>query len=210
MNPNPVLRSLLLPVAAMCAIVVASNILVQFPFTPLGLQDYFTWGAFSYPVAFLVTDLTNRRFGPARARQVVVAGFVAAVALSVYFANARIAAASGSAFLVAQLLDVTVLDRLRQGSWWRAPLISSFAGSAVDTAMFFTLAFAPALSVLGPNNDFAIQPALLFGGLFGEMERWLGWAISDFALKLGIGLAMLIPYGALRKLVSPVQAAAAA
>jgi hypothetical protein len=203
------LHFLTLPAVAMCAVVVASNILVQYPFRPFGLQDYFTWGAFSYPVAFLVNDLTNRRFGPAAARRVVIAGFVMAVVLSAWFANPRIAMASGSAFLVAQLLDVTVFDRLRQGLWWLAPLLSSFLGSAVDTAMFFSLAFAPVFSGLGPNVDFAIQGVMPFGGLFGEMPRWLAWALSDFALKLAMGLAMLIPYGALRGLVRPLQTGSA-
>lgn len=198
------LHLLTLPAAAMCVVVVASNILVQYPFRPFGLQDYFTWGAFSYPVAFLVNDLTNRRFGAGAARRVVIAGFVVAVVLSAWFANPRIAIASGSAFLVAQLLDVTVFDRLRQGLWWRAPLLSSIFGSAVDTAMFFSLAFAPAFSGLGPNMEFAIQWVVPFGGLFGEMPRWVAWGLSDFALKLAMGLAMLIPYGALRRVVRPM------
>lgn len=196
---------LALPAAAMCAVVVASNILVQYPFRPFGLQDYFTWGAFSYPVAFLINDLTNRRFGAGAARRVVVAGFVVAVALSAWFASPRIALASGSAFLVAQFLDVAVFDRLRRGVWWRAPLLSSLLGSAVDTAMFFSLAFAPVFLPLGPNVDFALQGVQPFGGLFGEMPRWVAWALSDFALKLAMGLAMLVPYGALRAMVRPMR-----
>lgn len=200
------LRPMALPVAAMCVIVVASNVLVQYPFRPLGLEDYFTWAAFSYPVSFLVTDLTNRRFGVHVARRVVVVGFVLAVALSVYFANPRIALASGSAFLVAQLLDITVFDRLRRGTWWRAPLISSLIGSAVDTALFFSLAFAAVFSIFGPNLPFALEPASPFGGLFGEMPRWVAWAISDFGVKVLMGLTMLIPYGAMRRLVRPIGA----
>lgn len=198
------LHLLALPAAAMCVVVVASNILVQYPFRPFGLEDYFTWGAFSYPFAFLINDLTNRRYGPAAARRVVIAGFVVALALSAWFASPRIAFASGSAFLVAQLLDVTVFDRLRRGRWWRAPLLSSVLGSAVDTAMFFSLAFAPVFAPLGPNVDFALQWVTPFGGLFAEMPRWVAWALSDFALKLAMGLAMLIPYGALRGMVRPV------
>lgn len=200
------LRAMALPVAAMCVIVTAANVLVQYPVRPFGLADYFTWGAFSYPVSFLVTDLTNRRFGPALARRVVVVGFVLAVALSLYFASPRIALASGTAFLVAQLLDVTVFDRLRHLAWWRAPLISSLAGSAVDTALFFSLAFASVFAVFGPNVPFAVQEATLFGGVFGEMPRWVGWAISDFGVKVFMGLMMLVPYGALRGLVRPVGA----
>ena len=195
-----------LPVAAMCFIVVAANVLVQYPFRPFGLEDYFTWGAFSYPFAFLVTDLTNRRFGVAVARRVVVVGFVLAVGLSMYFAAPRIALASGSAFLVAQLLDVTVFDRLRHLAWWRAPLVSSLVGSAVDTALFFSLAFAVAFSIFGPNVPFAIQEASLFGGLLPDSPRWVGWAISDFGVKVLMGLVMLIPYSALRGLIRPVGA----
>ena len=123
-------------VAAMATIVVASNILVQFPFPHFGLQDLLTWGAFTYPIAFLVTDLTNRRFGPAAARKVVLVGFAIAIVLSVWLATPRIAIASGSAFLVAQLLDVAIFDRLRRNAWWQAPLISTVIGSLVDTALF--------------------------------------------------------------------------
>jgi uncharacterized PurR-regulated membrane protein YhhQ (DUF165 family) len=187
---------LLVPVAAMCAIVVASNILVQYPFTPFGLENYFTWGAFSYPIAFLVTDLTNRRFGAARTRYVVMVGFVIAVALSVYFAGPRIAAASGSAFLVAQLLDVQVFDRLRRAAqWWRAPLFSSLVGSAVDTALFFSLAFA---ATGLPVADYGLVTAPI----------WAGWAVSDFGVKVAMGLAMLVPYGALRLWIRPSEASA--
>src|SRR5690606_36999744 len=134
----------LLPlIAAMAAVVVASNILVQHPFAPLG--DLLTWGAFTYPFAFLVNDLSNRWFGPARTRIVILVGFALAVALSVVLAHPRIAIASGSAFLTAQLFDVSIFNRLRgQGGWWRAPIVSSFAGSALDTVIFFSLAFAPA------------------------------------------------------------------
>lgn len=194
-------RALAVPAALMCAIVVASNILVQYPFRPFGLEDYFTWGAFSYPFAFLVTDLTNRRFGAAAARRVVAVGFVCAVALSIYFAGPRIAMASGSAFLVAQLLDVTVFDRLRnQAAWWQPPLFSSLIGSAVDTAMFFSLAFAASFTLFGSSFPFAIEVAPLFGGLF-DAPRWVGWALSDFAVKVAMGLVMLLPYGVLRGLV---------
>ncbi|NQV79697.1 MAG: VUT family protein, partial [Alphaproteobacteria bacterium] len=131
------LRILLLPVAAMVAIVVASNFLVQFP-----INDFLTWGAFTFPIAFLVTDLTNRRFGPGRARRVVYVGFLIGVALSIILAGPRIGIASGIAFLAGQLLDIAVFDRLRRMTWWRAPLASSITASAVDTGIFFSLAFA--------------------------------------------------------------------
>ena len=108
----------LLPfVASMTIVVVISNILVQYPFAHFGLGELLTWGAFTYPFAFLVNDLTNRRFGKLAARQVVAAGFITALALSVWLATPRIAIASGSAFLVAQLIDIGVFDRLRASSW---------------------------------------------------------------------------------------------
>jgi uncharacterized PurR-regulated membrane protein YhhQ (DUF165 family) len=188
------LRELALPVAAMTLVVVASNILVQHPFTPWGLQDYLTWGAFTYPVSFLVTDLTNRRYGVGVARQLVAVGFVIAVALSIALATPRIALASGTAFLVGQLLDVTLFNRLRRQAWWRAPLVGSVVGSALDTAIFFTLAFA------GDITDVASYP-------FGiTAPVWMGWAFSDFAVKMAMALLMLLPYGALMRTVLPVEA----
>ncbi|MEM8877088.1 MAG: queuosine precursor transporter [Pseudomonadota bacterium] len=171
--------------AAMAFIVVASNVLVQHPFTPWGLQDYLTWGAFTYPIAFLVTDLSNRRFGPDVARRVVLVGFVIAVALSIVFATPRIALASGTAFLTAHLLDIFVFNRLRTGVWWRAPLISSTIGSALDTVLFFSLAFA------GAGIGTAVYP------LVGEAPVWAGWAFVDFLVKLVVALTLLIPFRAM-------------
>ena len=117
-------RDFLIAIVAMGAVVLASNILVQHPVAFGGLQNYLTWGAFSYPFAFLVTDLSNRRFGPARARRVVYAGFVVAVALSAWLATPRIAIASGTAFLAAQLLDIAIFSRLRDRAWWLPPFAS--------------------------------------------------------------------------------------
>src|SRR3712207_5801119 len=125
----------------MTLVVLASNILVQYPFHHLGLGDYLTWGAFSYPFSFLVTDLSNRRFGPQGARRVVYAGFVLAVALSVVLATPRIAVASGAAFLLAQLLDISIFARLRNRAWWLPPFVSSVISSGLDTAIFFSVAF---------------------------------------------------------------------
>jgi len=119
-----------LPVALMAAVVFTSNILVQYPFTPWGLQDYLTWGAFSYPIAFLVTDLTNRSLGPKAARRAIYAGFVVAVVLSALLGTPRIALASGLAFLSAQLLDVEIFVKLRRRAWWVPPFVSPLFASA--------------------------------------------------------------------------------
>jgi hypothetical protein len=198
-------------VAIMCAIVAVSNYLVQFPVNytigSINVADLLTWAAFVYPVAFLVTDLANRTFGPANARKIVFAGFVLAVILSIYLATPRIAIASGTAFLLAQLLDVSIFNRLRDGKWWRAPLVSSLLGSTLDTILFFSLAFAPSFALLGPNNEFAIANAPLLGVFATEAPRWISWAIGDYAVKILIGAAMLIPYGILARLVlKPVSA----
>jgi len=202
-------------VAAMAIVVVASNILVQFPVQGtvggFSLADVLTWGAFTYPVAFLVTDLANRREGPAFARRVVFVGFMLAVACSILvppllfqaglieFETAagrlvRIAMASGAAFLVAQLLDVTVFNWLRRQAWWRAPVFGSLAGSVVDTLLFFSIAFAAAFSFLGPDDGFALENAPLLGALAIEAPRWLSWALGDLAVKLLIAVVALIPY----------------
>ena len=153
-------------IVAMTSVVAASNFLVRIP-----INDWLTWGALSYPVAFLVTDLINRRMGPGSARRVVYVGFACGVALSLFTSTARIALASGTAFLLAQLADVWLYDRLRRlGAWWRAPLVSSTLASALDTALFFALAFA-------------------FTGL-----PWLTWAIGDYGVKIGVACAMLVPF----------------
>lgn len=172
------LRAMILPIVAMVAVVVASNILVQIP-----INDYLTWGAFTFPVAFLVTDLTNRHFGPVAARRVVYVGFLIGVALSVFFAGARIGAASGAAFLVGQLLDIKVFDRLRRMTWWRAPLVSSVSASALDTALFFSLAFV------------------------GTGVPWVTLGLGDFLVKLAMAATLLVPYGALMRYVSPLPTA---
>ncbi|WP_367717720.1 queuosine precursor transporter [Nitratireductor sp. GISD-1A_MAKvit] len=186
--------------AAMAVIVTASNFLVQYPFQHFGLGDLLTWGAFTYPVAFLVNDLTNRRFGPGAARRVVLCGFLIAIVLSIWLASPRIAIASGAAFLFAQLLDVAVFDRLRGSVWWRAPLISTLIGSLLDTALFFSLAFAARFAFLdtafGLEDGSLAFPVALFGtGI--EAPLWLSLAVGDFVVKILIGLAMLAPYGAL-------------
>ncbi|MCY0148715.1 queuosine precursor transporter [Hoeflea sp. G2-23] len=193
--------------AVMAAVVVASNFLVQFPVDltlgALNLADLLTWGAFTYPVAFLVTDLANRRFGASAARMVVFCGFVIAVVLSIWLATPRIAVASGTAFLMAQLLDVAIFDRLRNKVWWLPPLVSTIIGSSLDTLVFFSLAFSQAAIVIGPGDSFASEAAPLLGLFALEAPRWLSWALGDLSVKLLVGLAMLAPYGALIPVLAP-------
>lgn len=202
-------------VVAMALVVVASNVLVQFPVQgtvgAVALADLLTWGAFTYPFSFLVTDLANRRYGPRVARGVVFVGFALAVTCSIllppllYRAGlipfetepgrlARIATASGAAFLIGQLLDVTVFNRLRRRSWWRAPVFASLAGSVLDTAIFFSIAFAPLFAFVGPDDGFAFENAPLLGVFAAGFARWISWALGDLAVKLLIAVFALIPY----------------
>lgn len=201
-------RTFLLYVVLMALVVVASNVLVQFPLSGtvfgIALGDLLTWGAFSYPVAFLITDLTNRQFGPSKARRVVIVGFLVAVGLSFVLSTPRIAIASGSAFLFGQLLDISVFNRLRRQTWWRAPLAGSLIGSGLDTLLFFSLAFAPVFAVLGANDAFAIEAAPLLGIFALEAPRWVSWALGDLAVKILVGLVMLLPYGALMARLKPM------
>lgn len=157
-------------VGAMIVIVASSNYLVQFPVPVSPLDEYLTYGAFTYPIAFLVTDITNRVMGPYKARMVVMVGFFLAVLLSFLLATPRIALASGTAFLVAQFLDITVFNYFRQSSWWRAPLISSVLGSIVDTFLFFGIAF------------------------IGVLDIWFQLALGDLAFKLFVALLLLAPF----------------
>jgi uncharacterized PurR-regulated membrane protein YhhQ (DUF165 family) len=204
-------RYLTIYVALMTVVVVASNFLVQFPLNGeiagIQLGDILTWGAFTYPVAFLVTDLTNRQFGPTTARKVVFAGFVVGIALSFFTSVPRIAIASGSAYLAGQFLDIALFNRLRRQAWWRAPLVGSLIGSLLDTVMFFSLSFAAVFVFLGPNTPFALEQAPILGIFATEAPRWISWAIGDFSVKLIVGLAMLLPYGALMNVLKPMQPA---
>ena len=200
----------LLPgILAMAAIVVASNILVQFLF-----GQWLTWGAFTYPLAFLVTDVMNRVYGPATARRVVLAGFVTGLACSAIgtqipgefgpLVTWRVAAGSGLAFLTAQLVDVAVFDRLRDGAWWRAPLASTLVGSTLDTAIFFTVAFAGALTFLAPGTDVAwANEALPLLGAGPVVPLWVSLAVADWAVKLTLALLALVPF---RVIVRRLQA----
>ena len=160
------MNAIVVGVVAMTGVVAASNFLVQ-----IQINDWLTWGSFSYPVAFLVTDLINRRVGPKAARRVIYVGFACGVVLSVYTSTERIALASGTAFLLAQLVDVWLYNRLRRiVTWWQTPLISSTVASTLDTALFFSLAFA-----------------------FTEVP-WVTLAIGDYGAKLTVACAMLVPF----------------
>ena len=187
-------------ILAMATIVVASNILVQFLF-----GQWLTWGAFTYPLAFLVTDVMNRVYGPALARRVVFAGFLVGVACSLIgtqihgefgpLVTLRIAIGSGLAFLTAQLLDVAIFDRLREGVWWRAPLASTLIGSTVDTALFFTIAFSGWLVFLEPANDVSWANEMLpMLGAGPVVPLWVSLAVADWGVKLSLALLALIPF----------------
>lgn len=201
------MKHILPGILAMAAIVVASNILVQF----LILDGLLTWGAFTYPFAFLVTDLMNRLYGPNAARKVIFSGFIAGIICSLigtqimlqgdgytYPAVAlRVAIGSAAAFLIAQLVDVFVFNRLRNGNWWKAPLTSTIIGSALDTAIFFTIAFSQSIQVFGENADMEINwawdvaPLLTVGS---DAPLWVSLALADWGVKLALALIALIPF----------------
>lgn len=184
-RPNPTmlpapLRPLLAPTLAMAAVIVLSNVLVQHP-----INDWLTWGAFSYPLVFLVVDLANRTLGPAAAKRVAWAGFAVAVAVSLALAPWRIALASGCAFIAAQWLDILVFDRLRRASWWQAPLVGSLLASVLDTAIFFFIAFA------GTGMD------------------WRLLAAGDLGVKAAMAVVLLAPYRLALPYLAPWAAPAA-
>ena len=206
------LRTYFPGVIAMAAIVVASNILVQFLF-----GQWLTWGAFTYPLAFLVTDVMNRVYGEKPARMVVLCGFVVGVICSLIgtqimgefgpLVTLRIAIASGSAFLVAQLLDVSIFSALRGGQWWRAPLVSTLVGSAVDTILFVSIAFSAALTWIEPVNDvsWAGEPLPLLG-VGPVVPLWVSLAVADWLVKLSLALIALIPFRLIVRRLQPIAA----
>jgi uncharacterized integral membrane protein (TIGR00697 family) len=158
-------------------VVLASNYLVQFPIQYYGLEEILTYGAFSYPVAFLITDLANRSYGKIIARKIVYVGFIIGIVFTLFFStdfadliSVRIAIGSGSAFIVAQLLDVQIFDYLRQKKWFVAPLTSSLIGSTVDTFLFFSISF------------------------YATGIPWVTLSLGDLAVKVFVALAMLIPF----------------
>jgi len=167
---------LLLPVL-MGVVILVSNYLVQFPIKHYGLEEILTYGAFSYPVAFLITDLANRSYGKLVARKIVYIGFIIGIAFTFFFStnfsdliSVRIAVGSGTAFIVAQLLDVQIFDQLRNKRWFVAPLTSSLIGSIVDTFLFFSISF------------------------YGTGIPWLTLSFGDFVVKILVALIMLIPF----------------
>ena len=161
----------------MGVIVLGSNYLVQFPVQYYGLEKILTYGAFSYPIAFLITDLANRSFGKIVARKIVYIGFFIGVSFTLFFStnfsdliSIRIAIGSGIAFIVAQLLDVQIFDKLRRKKWFVAPLTSSFIGSTIDTFLFFSISF------------------------YGTGIPWITLSLGDLAVKILVALLMLIPF----------------
>lgn len=195
-------------VLAMAAIVVASNILVQFLF-----GQWLTWGAFTYPLAFLVTDVMNRVYGPAAARRVVLWGFAVGIVCSLVgtrivgefgpLVTLRVAIGSATAFLAAQLVDVAIFDRLREGRWWRAPLASTLAGSALDTAIFFSIAFSSALTFISPTADVSwANEAVPLLGVGPVVPLWVSLAVADFCVKLLLAMVALVPFRSIVRYVS--------
>ena len=171
----------------MGAIVLLSNYLVQFPINYYGLSEVLTYGAFSYPIAFLITDLANRSYGKLVARKIVYLGFLIGIGFTVLFStnfvdliSIRIAIGSGTAFLTAQLIDVQIFDNLRKKNWFIAPLTSSIIGSTVDTLLFFSISF------------------------YGTSIPWFTLALGDLAVKIFVALIMLIPFRLLLKTFKPI------
>ena len=171
----------------MGVVVLASNYLVQFPIKYYGLEEILTYGAFSYPIAFLITDLANRSYGKLIARQIVYIGFVIGISFTLIFStnfadliSVRIAVGSGTAFLVAQLIDVQIFDKLRKKDWFIAPLTSSIIGSSVDTFLFFSISF------------------------YATGVPWVTLSLGDLVVKILVALIMLIPFRLLLKTLKPV------
>jgi len=171
----------------MGVVVLSSNYLVQFPINYYGLSEILTYGAFSYPVAFLITDLANRFYGKFVARKIVYIGFFIGIIFTLLFStdfadliSIRIAIGSGVAFITAQLLDIQIFDRLRKKEWFIAPLTSSFIGSTVDTFLFFSISF------------------------YGTGVPWITLSLGDLAVKLFVSLLMLIPFKFLLKISKPI------
>ena len=180
-------KSFILLSSLMGVIVLSSNYLVQFPVNHYGLSEILTYGAFSYPIAFLITDLANRSYGKNLARKVVYFGFLLGVGFTLLFStnfadfiSVRIAIGSGTAFLIAQLIDVQIFDNLRKKKWFVAPLTSSIIGSVIDTFLFFSISF------------------------YGTVVPWFTLALGDLVIKLFVAVIMLIPFRLLLKTFEPI------
>ena len=180
-------KSFILLSFLMGVVVLSSNYLVQFPINYYGLNDLLTYGAFSYPVAFLITDLANRSYGKFVARKIVYLGFLLGIGFTILFStdfadyiSIRIAVGSGTAFLIAQLMDVQIFDNLRKKKWFIAPLTSSIIGSTVDTFLFFSISF------------------------YGTSIPWFTLALGDLGVKIFVALIMLIPFRLLLKTFKPI------
>ena len=172
----------------MGVVVLSSNYLVQFPINYFGLNEILTYGAFSYPIAFLITDLANRSYGKLLARQIVYLGFLIGIIFTLLFStdfadliSVRIAIGSGVAFITAQLLDIQIFDRLRKKEWFVAPLTSSLIGSTVDTFLFFSISF------------------------YATGVPWVTLSLGDLAVKILVALIMLIPFRMLLKIIKPIK-----
>ncbi len=199
----------LLAIFAMSLVIVASNYLVQFPVQAkiysIDLAQILTWGAFTYPIAFLVTDLTNRHFGASKARIVVLVGFAIAVFWSIFLASPRIAIASGSAFLVAQFLDISIFNKIRlkeMKGWWRAPLISSLIGSIFDTILFFGIAFSSKFAFLDTmfgQSDSSLSFATPLLSIGFDVPLWVSLGVGDFSIKIIVAGLLLLPYWLMQK-----------
>ena len=197
-------QHLLFAIFAICVAVTASNILVQYPFHWFGFEHLLTYGAFTYPFAFLINDLTNRRYGPRAARRIVYAGFVAGLVVSWILASPRLAIASGTAFLFAQLLDILVFNPLRRKTWWIAPLAAAITGSALDTVWFFAVAFSSHFSFIDALTGYSDSSNTTMTSLMGmEIPVWLSLSFGDFGVKLFMGLLMLVPYGTILAIFMP-------
>ena len=175
--------------ALMGVVVLASNYLVQFPIKHYGLEEILTYGAFSYPIAFLITDLSNRSYGKVVARKIVYFGFITGIVFTFFFStnfadliSVRIAIGSGIAFLVAQSLDVQIFDQLRKKKWFVAPLTSSLIGSTVDTFLFFSISF------------------------YATGIPWVTLSLGDLMVKILVALVMLVPFRLLLNTIKPVKA----
>lgn len=181
---------------AMCVAVTVSNILVQYPVYWFDLNELLTYGAFTYPVAFLINDLTNRFYGPTAARRVVYVGFLTGCLVSWVLVTPRLALASSAAFLLGQLLDIVVFTPLRRKTWWKAPLAAALVGSALDTVLFFAVAFSCHFAFIDQMTGYADGSILESTVSLGiTIPVWLSLAFGDFMVKIVMSLLMLLPYG---------------